>query len=285
VHYQKRGFKSCIVCADTFRAGAFDQTRQSATKAKVAYFGSYTETDPVSIAKQGVAKFKKERFEVILVDTSGRHKQESELFEEMVQIGEAVQPNMTVLILDASIGTCNFSPWYRPFLTNFVGQAAEAQSQAFKDSADFGAIIVTKMDGHAKGGGAISAYVHRWCCLQHPHNRFRSVAATKTPIIFLGVGEHLHDLDRFSPEPFISKLLGLGDMQGLMEHMQDLATQNPDKQKEMAKKLEEGKLSIRDWREQIQNVMNMCGTLSFFCAIVYRPDLIHLAASGAPSVK
>ncbi|KAJ7940569.1 SRP54-type protein [Mycena leptocephala] len=216
VHYQKRGFKSAIVCADTFRAGAFDQTRQSATKAKVAYFGSYTETDPVTIAAQGVAKFKKERFEVIIVDTSGRHKQESELFEEMVQIGEAVNPNMTILILDASIG-----------------QAAEAQSQAFKDSADFGAIIVTKMDGHAKGGGAISA-----------------VAATKTPIIFLGVGEHLHDLDRFSPQPFISKLLGLGDMQGLMEHMQDLATQNPDKQQEMAKKLEEGKLSIRDWRNK-----------------------------------
>ena len=84
-----------------------------------------------------------------------------------------------------------------------------------------------------------------------------SVAATKTPIIFLGVGEHLHDLDKFSPQPFISKLLGLGDMQGLMEHMQDIATQNPDKQKEMAKKLEEGKLSIRDWKEQIQNVMNM----------------------------
>jgi signal recognition particle subunit SRP54 len=84
-----------------------------------------------------------------------------------------------------------------------------------------------------------------------------SVAATKTPIIFLGTGEHLTDLDRFSPQPFISKLLGLGDMQGLMEHMQDMATQNPDRQKEMAKKLEEGKLSIRDWREQIQNVMNL----------------------------
>ncbi|KAF8921215.1 signal recognition particle protein [Mucidula mucida] len=220
VHYQKRGFKSAIVCADTFRAGAFDQTRQSATKAKVAYFGSYTETDPVAIAAQGVAKFKKERFEVIIVDTSGRHKQESELFEEMVQIGEAVKPDMTVLILDASIG-----------------QAAEAQSRAFKESANFGAIIVTKMDGHAKGGGAISA-----------------VAATQTPIIFLGVGEHLHDLDRFSPNR-------------LMEHMQDLATQNPDKQKEMAKKLEEGKLSIRDWREQISNVMNM-GPISKIASMI-----------------
>jgi len=88
-------------------------------------------------------------------------------------------------------------------------------------------------------------------------NSLQSVAATKTPIIFLGTGEHLTDLDRFLPQPFISKLLGLGDVQGLMEHMQDLATQNPDRQKEMAKKLEEGKLSIRDWREQIQNVMNL----------------------------
>ncbi|KAG8824791.1 Signal recognition particle [Serendipita sp. 401] len=144
VHYQKRGFKCCIVCADTFRAGAFDQTRQSATKAKVHFYGSYTETDPVAIAAEGVAKFKKERFDVIIVDTSGRHRQESELFEEMKQIQAAVKPDMTVLVLDASIG-----------------QAAEAQSRAFKESADFGAIIVTKMDGHAKGGGAISAYVHQ----------------------------------------------------------------------------------------------------------------------------
>ena len=93
--------------------------------------------------------------------------------------------------------------------------------------------------------------------MENTSNYFQSVAATKTPIIFLGTGEHLTDLDRFSPQPFISKLLGLGDVQGLMEHMQDLATQNPDRQKEMAKKLEEGKLSIRDWREQIQNVMNL----------------------------
>ncbi|KAF8320051.1 signal recognition particle protein [Clavulina sp. PMI_390] len=233
VHYQRRGFKSAIVCADTFRAGAFDQTRQSATKAKVAYFGSYTETDPVAIAAEGVAKFKKERFDVIIVDTSGRHRQESELFQEMVQIGEAVKPDMTVLVLDASIG-----------------QAAEAQSRAFKESADFGAIIVTKMDGHAKGGGAISA-----------------VAVTKTPIIFLGVGEHLNDLEKFSPEPFISKLLGMGDLQGLMEHMQSVAMANPERQKDMVKNLEEGKLSIRDWREQIQNVMGM-GSISKIASMI-----------------
>lgn len=81
------------------------------------------------------------------------------------------------------------------------------------------------------------------------------------------MGEHLHDLERFSPQPFISKLLGLGDVQGLMEHMHDLANQNPDKQKEMAKKLEEGKLSIRDWREQLQNVMNM-GPISKIASMI-----------------
>lgn len=84
------------------------------------------------------------------------------------------------------------------------------------------------------------------------------VAATKTPIIFLGVGEHLHDLDRFAPEPFISKLLGMGDIQGFMDHMQNVALQNdPEKQKEIQKKIGEGKLSINDWKEQMANVMNM----------------------------
>ncbi|KAI5450557.1 Signal recognition particle [Naganishia albida] len=227
VHYQRKGFRTCLVCADTFRAGAFDQLKQNATKAKIPFYGSYTETDPVAIAAMGVEKFRKERFDVIIVDTSGRHKQESELFEEMVNISNAVKPDMTIMVLDASIG-----------------QAAEGQSRAFKESSDFGAIIVTKLDGHAKGGGAISA-----------------VAATKTPIIFLGVGEHLNDLERFAPQPFVSKLLGMGDMQGLFEHMQDVAMANPDKQKAMAKKLEEGKFALRDWREQLSTLMNM-GSLS-----------------------
>ncbi|OCF39981.1 signal recognition particle protein SRP54 [Kwoniella heveanensis CBS 569] len=233
VHYQRRGFRSCLVCADTFRAGAFDQLKQNATKAKIPFYGSYTETDPVAIAALGVEKFRKERFDVIIVDTSGRHKQESELFEEMVAIGEAVRPDMTIMVLDASIG-----------------QAAEGQSRAFKDSADFGAIIVTKLDGHAKGGGAISA-----------------VAATKTPIIFLGTGEHLHDLERFAPQPFVSKLLGMGDVQGLVEHMQDMARANPDRQKDLAKKLEQGKFSIRDWREQLSNIMSM-GSLSKIASMI-----------------
>lgn len=223
VYYQRRGFKVGLVCADTFRAGAFDQLKQNATKAKIPFYGSYTETDPVKVAREGVDKFKKEKFDIIVVDTSGRHQQETELFAEMVQIGEAVQPNQTIMVLDATIG-----------------QAAEAQSKAFKESSNFGAIILTKMDGHAKGGGAISA-----------------VAATSTPIVFIGTGEHIHDLESFSPKQFISRLLGIGDLQGLMEHVQTL---NLD-QKETMKHIEQGVFTLRDLRDQMGNVMKM-GPLS-----------------------
>ena len=83
--YKRKGFKCALVCADTFRAGAFDQLKQNATKAKIPFYGSYTETDPAQIAAEGVAKFKEEGYEVIIVDTSGRHMQEEALFEEMEQ--------------------------------------------------------------------------------------------------------------------------------------------------------------------------------------------------------
>jgi signal recognition particle subunit SRP54 len=103
-YYQKKGWKSCLVCADTFRAGAFDQIKQNATKARIPFYGSYTETDPVIIAQEGVEKFKAESFEIIIVDTSGRHKQEESLFEEMLQVANAVNPENIVYVMDASIG-------------------------------------------------------------------------------------------------------------------------------------------------------------------------------------
>lgn len=251
VHYQRRGFKTCLVCADTFRAGAFDQLKQNAAKAKIPFFGSYTESDPVAISAAGVAKFKAERFDIIIVDTSGRHRQESELFKEMVEISEAVSPDLTIMVLDGAIG-----------------QAAESQSRAFKEAAGFGAIIVTKMDGHAKGGGAISA-----------------VAATKTPIMFIGTGEHLYDLERFSPGPFVSKMLGMGDISGLMEHVQEMQAANgvdaKDKREEMMKKMEQGIFTIKDMRDQLTNIMSM-GPLSKIASMIPgMSDMLNAGGSGS----
>lgn len=225
-HYQQRGFKSCLVCADTFRAGAYDQLKQNATKAKIPYYGSLTQTDPAVVAAEGVARFKKEKFEVIIVDTSGRHKQEEDLFAEMVQVQNAIKPDQTVMVLDGTIG-----------------QAAESQAAAFKATADFGSVIITKTDGGAAGGGALSA-----------------VAATHTPIIFLGNGEHLMDLERFEPKSFISKLLGFGDMSGLIEHIQSI-TRDSAGMKETQKHLAEGIFTLRDMHSQISNIMKM-GPLS-----------------------
>lgn len=219
-YYQKKGWKTCLICADTFRAGAFDQLKQNATKARIPFYGSYTELDPVIIAQDGVEKFKKDNFEIIIVDTSGRHKQEESLFEEMLQVSNAVDPDNIIFVMDASIG-----------------QACEAQARAFKEKVDVASVIVTKLDGHAKGGGALSA-----------------VAATRSPIIFIGTGEHIDDFEPFKTQPFISKLLGMGDLEGLIDKVNELKL---DENEELIDKLKQGVFTIRDMYEQFQNIMKM----------------------------
>uniref|UniRef100_A0A674NBT1 Signal recognition particle 54 kDa protein n=1 Tax=Takifugu rubripes TaxID=31033 RepID=A0A674NBT1_TAKRU len=201
-------------------SGAFDQLKQNATKARIPFYGSYTEMDPVVIATEGVDKFKMENFEIIIVDTSGRHKQEDSLFEEMLQVSNAVQPDNIVYVMDASIG-----------------QACESQAKAFKDKVDVASVIVTKLDGHAKGGGALSA-----------------VAATRSPIIFIGTGEHIDDFEPFKTQPFISKLLGMGDIEGLIDRVNDLKL---DDNEELIDKLKHGQFTLRDMYEQFQNIMKM----------------------------
>jgi signal recognition particle subunit SRP54 len=168
--------------------------------------------------------FKKEGQEIIIVDTSGRHKQEASLFEEMQQIAAAVSPDEVVFVLDSSIG-----------------QAAHDQAKAFKDAVSVGSVIMTKLDGHAKGGGALSA-----------------VAATESPIVFIGTGEHFDDFEVFEVRSFVSRLLGFGDVGGLWNAIKDAGL---DKQPELYQKLSQGVFTLRDMYEQFQNVMKM-GPLS-----------------------
>jgi signal recognition particle subunit SRP54 len=220
-YYQRRGWKTAMVCADTFRAGAFDQLKQNATKLRVPFYGSYTQADPVAIAEEGVDQFVKEGYEVIIVDTSGRHRQEAGLLEEMQEIAAAVRPDNSVLVMDAT-----------------QGQAVYDQAQAFSNAVDVGSVVITKLDGHAKGGGALSA-----------------VAATESPIIFLGSGEHFDDLDSFNAESFVSKLLGFGDVRGLMDAMKSAG--DPKSQEELMEKMSKGEFTLRDMYSQFQRVMNM----------------------------
>ncbi|KAI3936703.1 hypothetical protein MKX01_034132 [Papaver californicum] len=220
-YHQKKGFKPALVCADTFRAGAFDQLKQNATKAKIPFYGSYMESDPVKIAIEGVERFKKENCDLIIVDTSGRHQQEASLFEEMRQLAESTKPDLVIFVMDSSIG-----------------QAAFSQAQAFNQSVSVGAVIVTKTEGAAKGGGALSA-----------------VAATKSPVIFLGTGEHMDEFEVFDVKPFVSRLLGMGDWSGFMEKIHDVVPM--DQQPELLQKLSEGQFTMRIMYEQFQNILNM----------------------------
>ncbi|CAH1736379.1 unnamed protein product [Macrosiphum euphorbiae] len=219
-YYLKKNWKTCLVCADTFRAGAYDQLKQNATKAQIPFYGSYTEVDPVVIAQDGVDMFKKEGFEIIVVDTSGRHKQEASLFEEMLQVSNTIKPDNIVFVMDATIG-----------------QACEGQARAFKDKVNIGSVVITKLDGHAKGGGALSA-----------------VAATKSPIIFIGTGEHIDDFEPFKTKPFVSKLLGMGDIEGLIDKVNELKLEDNE---ELIEKIKHGQFTIRDMYEQFQNIMKM----------------------------
>lgn len=220
-YYARRGFKCAVVAADTYRAGAFDQLKQNATKAKIPFYGSYTEADAAKVARDGVEMFKKESFELIIVDTSGRHKQEAALFTEMLEIRAAVNPDHIIFVLDGTIG-----------------QAAELQATAFQEAVDIGSIIITKLDGHAKGGGALSA-----------------VAATDSPIIFIGTGEHLHDFEPFRPRAFVQKMLGMGDLGGLLDTIQ--SSIKVDDQEEIMKNITQGTYSIKDMSKQLEMIQGL----------------------------
>ncbi|EES19782.1 hypothetical protein BDA96_09G202500 [Sorghum bicolor] len=222
-YHRRKGFNPALVCADTFRAGAFDQLKQNATKAKIPFYGSYTESDPVKIAVEGVDMFRKEKCDLIIVDTSGRHKQEAALFEEMRQVSEATKPDLVIFVMDGSIG-----------------QAAFDQAQAFKQSASVGAVIVTKMDGHAKGGGALSA-----------------VAATKSPVIFIGTGEHILDFEVFEVNPFVSRLLGMGDLSGLVNKIHEVIMPNNQPPNIIGPQLVEGTFTLRLLYEMFQTLQSM----------------------------
>ena len=226
-YYQKKGWRTALVCADTFRAGAFDQLKQNAAKVRIPFYGSYTESDPVAIAEEGVKLFKKEGFEMIIVDTSGRHKQENDLFEEMKQVAAAINPEEIIFVMDSSIG-----------------QACFDQATAFRKTVDVGSVIITKLDGHAKGGGALSA-----------------VAATQSPLIFIGTGEHFDEFEEFEPASFIKRLLGLGDFTKIVDIVKQAVPL--EDQPKLIEQIQSGNFSLRDMQGQYKSILKI-GSFSQF---------------------
>ncbi len=219
-YYQKRGIKTGVVCADNFRPGAYDQLRQLAERSHVPFYGDEREKNAVKLAKRGVEEMKKKGIELILVDTSGRHREETGLIKEMRDIAKAIKPQEIILVIDGTLG-----------------QQAGAQAAAFKRATDIGSIIVTKLDGGAKGGGALSA-----------------VAATGAPIKFIGVGEGMDAIEPFNPTKFAGRLLGMSDIRGLIEKVREAQVEFDE---DAAKRLMKGQFTLTDMMAQLRQLKKM----------------------------
>ena len=218
--FSKHGYKLGVIGADTFRPGALIQLKTMCGKANIEVYGDEANKDPVDISKKGLEHFKPTNLDIIIIDTAGRHKQEKDLLQEMTNIYSAVTPDLVLLVIDGTIG-----------------QQCYSQAEAFHKTAPVGGIIVTKLDGAAKGGGALSA-----------------AAATGARIMFIGTGERIDDLEQFSPTRFVGRLLGMGDIKALLDMARDLEAEVDEKK---IKRITSGKMTIDDFYYQLEQVGKM----------------------------
>lgn len=218
LYYKKRGLKTALVTADTFRPGAYNQLKQLAEEVNVDFYGEPDAKDAVKVAERGVKNF--QDHDIVILDTSGRHKEEEGLIQEMKEISSAVDPQEIILVLDGTIG-----------------QQAAQQTEAFMNATPIGSIIVSKLDGTARGGGALSG-----------------VAATGAPIKFIGTGERVEDLEQFVPSRFIGRLLGMGDIEGLIQKVEE--AEAPVTEKDV-KAMLRGKFTLQDMYNQFEAMQNM----------------------------
>jgi len=217
--FQKKGVRVGVVAADVHRPAAIDQLEQLSKKVGCEFYANRKEPRAEVIVREALAAFPPHL--AVIVDTAGRSGIDADLIEELKRVRAVLQPDETLLVLDAA-----------------MGQTAGRSAEAFQKAVGLTGVILTKLDGSAKGGGALSA-----------------VAATGAPIVFLGTGEHLDELERFEPTRFVSRLLGMGDIQTLLERFEDLS--NKEAAEEAAKHLMSGKFTLRDMRAQLDSLGQM----------------------------
>ena len=216
----KHGYRVGVIGTDTWRPGALTQLKMNCSKINIEVYGEEESKDAVGIATNGLEHFKEQNLDVIIIDTAGRHKEETGLLEEMREMHKVATPDLVLLVIDGTIG-----------------QQAFNQSKAFHEAAPVGGIILTKLDGTAKGGGALAAS-----------------AATGAKVLFIGTGERIDDLEQFSPTRFVGRLLGMGDIKALLEMAKGLEIQADEDQ---VKRVMSGKMTIEDFYTQMDSVKKM----------------------------
>ena len=213
----KQGYKVGVIGADTYRPGALVQLRTNCEKENIEVYGEEKTKDSPDIVKKGLKYFEGQPLDIILIDTAGRHKEEKDLLDEMTQINKVAEPDLALLVIDGTIGQQCFS-----------------QAESFHKIVPVGGIVITKLDSSAKGGGAIAAS-----------------AATGAQIMYIGTGERIDDLEKFSPTRFVGRLLGMGDLQALLDLAKRLESEADDVR---LKRISSGKMNMDDFYYQLEEV-------------------------------
>jgi signal recognition particle subunit SRP54 len=223
--FSKKGLRPAVIQTDTFRPGAYDQAKQMCERAEVEFYGDPDAEDPVQIARDGLEAT--DHADVHIVDTAGRHALEDSLIDEIEEIEAVVDPELSLLVLDAAIG-----------------QGAKKQARQFDEAIGIGGVVITKLDGTAKGGGALTA-----------------VNETDSSIGFLGTGETVQDIERFEPNGFISRLLGMGDLQQLSERVERAMQETQEADEDWdPEDIMKGSFTLKDMQKQME-AMNRMGPL------------------------
>ncbi len=219
--FAKRGNKVALVGLDVHRPAAKEQLEQLGKKNNLNVFVDMEEEDAVKTWKKFKPKLKD--YDLILIDTAGRHNLDQELVKEIKELNKEIKTTQNILIMPADIG-----------------QAAKKQAEEFKNSLNISGVIITRMDSTAKGGGSLTA-----------------CAEVDAGVYFITNGEKINDLEEFNPETFLSRLLGMGDLTSLIEKIKSVT--NEDEQEKIQERLQEGKLTLEDVIEQVKSMSSMGG--------------------------
>jgi signal recognition particle subunit SRP54 len=217
--YKKRGHKVAVIETDTWRPAAYDQLQQTSEQIGVDFYGDKTLKDPTQIYLKFESQVKD--YDIVIVDTAGRDRLSDELVKELTELNNAVNADHRILVLSGDIG-----------------QGAEKQAQMFHETCNVTGIVLTKMEGTAKGGGALSA-----------------CHVTGAGVLFLGVGEKLDDLEEYHPQRFVGRLLGMGDLETLLERAHEVI--NEEKAEDLQKRFQKGNFDLNDLYEQMKALKSM----------------------------
>ncbi len=220
-----KGKKPLLVACDVYRPAAIKQLQVNGEKQQVDVFSMGENHKPVNIAKAAIEHAQKNGHNVVILDTAGRLHIDEEMMAELIEIKENVDVHQTLLVVDA-----------------MTGQDAVNVAKDFDEKVGVDGVILSKMDGDSRGGAALSIK-----------------AVTGKPILFIGMGEKLSDLEQFYPDRMANRILGMGDVLTLIEKAQQNIDIDEDKEKEMAARMKKGKFDFEDYLESMKQMRNMGG--------------------------